>query len=400
MINMFRESMTVVLRPWCSGLVAAASGFLLLIGAQGHVSAESAAQSTTSATVDNKGTVHAPPFGIPLSSYMSREAKLAFIKDQQKAADSADQAVWTSGSLLDIRKMVEIQITPRVERAKAVFAVDIVEQEMGGVRTRVITPKNGVAARNRDRVLINLHGGCFFFGAEGGALSESIPIAGTAKIKVVTVDYREGPEYKFPAASEDVAAVYKALLEHYKPKSIGIYGCSAGGILTAMAAAWFQEKNLPMPGALVLWSSGAFANWDGNPQSVGSWGGDSAYLGPVLEGGAPLPVDSDPTLRVSKYQAYLSKADLRSPLVSPAESPAVLAKFPPTLLMTGTRGWDMSAAVETHRRLVKAGVEADLHLWDGVGHCFFSDVDLPESKEAYDVTSRFFDRHLASPRSR
>jgi len=60
----------------------------------------------------------------------------------------------------------------------------------------------------------------------------------------------------------------------------------------------------------------------------------------------------------------------------------------------------MSAAVETHRRLVKAGVEADLHLWDGVGHCFVFDVDLPESKEAYDVTGKFFDRHLASPRSR
>jgi acetyl esterase/lipase len=361
---------------------------------------ETAGQSTTNATVDNEGTVHVPPFEIPLSSYMSREAKQAFIEDQQRAANSADQAVWESGSLLDIRQMSDRQMTPRVERAKAVFSVNIVEQEIGGVRTRVITPKNGMATRNRERVLINLHGGGFFKGAEGAALAESIPIAGTAKMKVVTVDYREGPEYMFPAASEDVAAVYNALLEHYLPESIGIYGCSAGGILTAMAAAWFQEKNLPKPGALALWSSGAFANWDGNPLAVGSWGGDSAYLGPVLKGGASLPVNSDPTLRVSKYLVYLSKADLRSPLVSPAESPAVLAKFPPTLLLTGTRGWDMSAAVETHRRLIKAGVEADLHLWDGVCHCFVFDVDLPESKEAYDVTSRFFDRHLASPGSR
>src|SRR5580658_5703119 len=106
MINMFRVSMMAVLRRWCSGMVAAASGSLLLIGVEGHAAAEPAAQSTTSATIDNEGTVHAPPVVIPLSSYMSREAKLAFIKDQQKAADSADQAVWRSGSLLDIRKLV------------------------------------------------------------------------------------------------------------------------------------------------------------------------------------------------------------------------------------------------------------------------------------------------------
>jgi monoterpene epsilon-lactone hydrolase len=399
MINMSRVPMMLVLRWWCSGLVAATSGFLL-VAMQAHASAEPAAKSTTNATIDNQGTIRVPPFEIPLSSYMSWEAKQAFIQLRQKGFNSADQAVWQSGSLLGIRELFEKEMAPKVERAKAVFAVNIVEQKIGGVRTRVITPKNGVAARNRDRVLINLHGGGFFEGAEGAALAESIPIAGTAKIKVVTVDYRQGPEYIFPAASEDVAAVYKALLEHYKPKSIGIYGCSSGGILTAMAAAWLQEKNVPAPGALALWSSGAFANWDGNPLSVGSWGGDSAYLGPVLDGGAPLPVDSDPTLRVSMYLAYLNKADLRSSLVSPAESPAVLAKFPPTLLITGTRGWDMSAAVETHRRLVKAGIETDLHLWDGVSHCFVFDVDLPESKEAYDVTSRFFDRHLASPKSR
>src|SRR5262249_13448892 len=138
-----------------------------------------------------------------------------------------------------------------------------------------------------------------------------------------------------------------------------------------------------------------FANWDGNPLAAGSWGGDSAFTAPVLEGGTPLPVNHDPALRVSRYVTYLSAVDLRNPLVSPAESPAVLAKFPPTLLLTGTRTWDMSATVETHRRLVKAGVAADLHLWDGLGHCFMGNVDLPESKEAYDVITRFFDQHLA-----
>jgi acetyl esterase/lipase len=54
----------------------------------------------------------------------------------------------------------------------------------------------------------------------------------------------------------------------------------------------------------------------------------------------------------------------------------------------------MSAAVQTQRNLRKAGVEADLELWDGLGHCFFLDSDLPESKEMFEVVTKFFDRHL------
>ena len=44
--------------------------------------------------------------------------------------------------------------------------------------------------------------------------------------------------------------------------------------------------------------------------------------------------------------------------------------------------------------LVKQGVEADLHVWEGMFHGFFSNVDVPESRDCYDVIVKFFDRHL------
>jgi monoterpene epsilon-lactone hydrolase len=71
------------------------------------------------------------------------------------------------------------------------------------------------------------------------------PIASIGKIKVISVDYRQAPEYAFPSASEDVATVYRELLKTYKPTNIGIYGCSAGGLLTAETIAWFQKEKLP-----------------------------------------------------------------------------------------------------------------------------------------------------------
>ena len=63
-------------------------------------------------------------------------------------------------------------------------------------------------------------------------------------------------------------------------------------------------------------------------------------------------------------------------------------------MITGTRAFEMSAAVNTHKELVKAGVDADLHIWDGLGHAFFYDPALPESREAFDVMTRFFTRYL------
>jgi acetyl esterase/lipase len=73
---------------------------------------------------------------------------------------------------------------------------------------------------------------------------------------------------------------------------------------------------------------------------------------------------------------------------------AVLAAFPPTLVITGSRDFEMSAATYTHRRLLAAGVAAELIVWDGLGHGFFYDVDLPESRECFDSVSRFFQARL------
>ena len=84
-----------------------------------------------------------------------------------------------------------------------------------------------------------------------------MPIAFVGKFRVISIDYREAPEYSFPAASEDVAKVYAELLKTYKPTNIGIYGCSAGGPLTAESIAWFQKLKLPLPGAVGMFCEGA-----------------------------------------------------------------------------------------------------------------------------------------------
>lgn len=327
-------------------------------------------------TIDEAGTVSSPAVHVPFSAYASQEARERFgrIFAEGKAAPPLGQSIQASRDFYD-----KIN-TDRAGRMKKLYPVEISARKFGGVGADVVTPKGGVDRRNAQRVLINLHGGAFLWGAGSGGLVEAIPIASVAKIKVVTIDYRQGPEYTFPAASEDVEKVYRELLKSYPPRNIGIYGCSAGGALTGEAVAWLQAKRLPAPGAVGVFCAGVV-----EPD------GDSAYVGHLLMG-EPIPEHAFPLTAL----AYFKGVDPANPLVLPGGSPRVLAKFPPTLLISGTRDFAMSATLRSNELLTEAGAKTELHVWEGMWHSFFSDPELPESKAMYAVVARFFDRELGS----
>ena len=325
-------------------------------------------------TIDAAGTVSAPAARFPFSAFASKEALARFGKvfEEGKAAPPLGQDIQASRAFYD-----KIN-TDRAERMKKLYPVAIAAQKFGGVAADVVTPKGGVDKRNAQRVLINLHGGAFLWGAGSGGLVEAIPVASVGRIKVITIDYRQGPEYTFPAASEDVEKVYRDLLKTYQPQNIGIYGCSAGGALTAESVAWLQSKRLPVPGAVGIFCAG-----------VVDLNGDSAYIGHLLMG-EKVPESAFPLTALP----YFKGADPASPLVLPGVSSEVLGKFPPTLLISGSRDFTMSATLRSNELLTEAGVKTELHVWEGVWHSFFSDPELPESKAMYAVVARFFDREL------
>lgn len=324
--------------------------------------------------VDAQQNSTIPPYTVPYSNYASPESRKVFELMLKYGRDAPP----FGKSFTESRDYYDKVNTDRAHRMEALYPVDIATQKVGGVPTQVVTPKQGIAANQKHRVLINLHGGAFLWGAGSGGLVEAIPVASVGRIKVITVDYRQGPEHAFPAGSEDVAAVYNALLKDYPAKNIGIYGCSAGGILTGEAVAWFLAKKIPVPGAI-----GTFCG------SVAEFGGDSRWVTPVLTGD-PAPKS------VLKFTdlPYFAGAKVDDPLVFPGGSPKVLARFPPTLLISGTRDFAMSTIVQSERLLSNAGVETEMHIWDGMWHSFFSDPEMPESREAYAVMAHFFDRHL------
>ena len=328
--------------------------------------------------VDEQGTVQVPAMTVPVSNMLSPEAR-AYVADHLRQMQQP--------ALLQQKNGVPIFMEPYLARQNALFAHKRVEAQIGGVHVYDYAPAAGIVPGNRNRVLINLHGGGFSGCFPGCAELESIPLTTLGRIRVVSVDYREGPEHRFPAASEDVAAVYRALLKRYPARNIGIYGCSAGGMLTGMSMAWFQTHGLPRPGAIGIFCAGTTMSGFG-------FGGDADFVTAPLGEARPAPAwpPADPS--TASRLPYFAGTDPKDPLVSPGSSDSVIRQFPPTLVITASRGFEFSAAVHAHSQMVRLGVDADLHVWEGLFHGFFYNADVPESREAYDVMLRFFDRHL------
>lgn len=327
--------------------------------------------------VNSDASLNVPAFVLPFSSYASPEAKVEQANKFDRLAKLASlPPAGDTANPIDIRRQRTDQVlfAPWLEAQRKRYAVSVSEQKIGTVGVQVFTPGTGIRPENKQRVLINLHGGAFLLGWGLVSQIESIPISAVAGIKVVSVNYRMFPEAKFPAASEDVATVYRELLRTYRPSQIGIYGCSAGGVLTSEAIAWFDKEKLPAPSAIVILSASL------DPRFTG----DSAYVTPQFGSYIAAPKGD----RINA--PYFEGVRLDDPLVAPSASAALLQKFPPTLLITGTRAGDMSAMTHSHLQLMNAAVEARLALWDGLDHCFMYNPDLPESQQVYATVAKFF----------
>lgn len=328
-----------------------------------------AAQAPTRDTsyIDAQGTAHVTRV-IPVPQDLSPEAQRAISRPEP------DQG--PPQSLAERRRLTDAYTAhARVEWTK-ICPNTIVDQTMAGVPVHVVTPADMPAA-NQDKVLLNLHGGGF--NSDSGSYTETIPIAGYTRIKVVAVLYRLAPEYPFPAAVDDSIAVYKHLLKTYKPGHIVIYGTSAGAILTAEVAVRIKQLGLPMPAALGIFSGmGDFAR-----------AGDSIAMY-ALRG---LAGHLDPPVAGAHDPFYVGATDVKGPVLSPVY--ADLRGLPPTLFITSGRDLLLSGTANLHRAFLHAGVDAHLVMFDALPHAFWYDPKLPESLEANHMMANFFLKHLA-----
>lgn len=273
--------------------------------------------------------------------------------------------------------------------AKAIKAAKEVATQLGttitpvniaGVNCYWIEPKQ-IASENKGKLLVHIHGGAFVQNGGIAATTEGSLLAATGKIKVLSIDYRMPPDHPFPAAPDDVFAVWKQLLKNHKATDMVMGGTSAGGNLAMTAVLNSKREGLPLPAALYLGTPGANLNKSG----------DSIFINAEIDH------------QLGRYEGrmkeslalYAGNHDISNPMISPYFGD--LSGFPPTILITGTRDMLLSTTALTHRKLRNAGVDAELHVFEGMSHAdHLTAFPAPESLDAFREISDFFRRHFNS----
>jgi monoterpene epsilon-lactone hydrolase len=330
--------------------------------------ATAAARHVDSSTIGADGTAFVTRV-VPVPETISAEARKwlgRIVSDAAAPEPTVEQAragvdKWQAGAGEAFRKL---------------YPANVAAGTMAGVPVRLVTPLT-MSPENRDRVLLNLHGGGFR--VDSGSLTESIPMASLTGMKVVSVLYRMAPEHPFPAAVDDAVAVYKELLKTYPASHIGMYGTSAGAILTAEVTVKLRQLKLPLPAATGIFSGMGDFSHNGDSQALFSLNGFAGHLDPPVKDGLDR-------------SAYAGTTDRRDPVLSPLY--ADLSGFPPTLFVTSTRDMLLSGTTILHRAYLRAGVDARLVVFEALPHTFWNNAGLPESKEALGLMAAFLDAHV------
>ncbi len=348
-------------------VVLTTAAFLSSMWCMGQQAQSTGPSQADSSTVSSDGTAYVTRV-VPVPTTISPQAQ------KMLARPMSDVAV--PESLQHRREHTDEWQARAGEAFRAMYPVNVSARTIAGVPTRVIDPLS-IPIAKRSRVLINLHGGGF--NSDSGSLTESIPVAFMSQTKVVAVLYRLAPEHPFPAAVDDAVAVYRELLKSYKPQDIGVFGTSAGAILTGEVAVKLRQLALPLPGALGIFSGMGDFSQNGDSQALYSLEGLSGHLDP-------------PTPKPQSKNEYAGKVDLKDPVLSPLY--ADLHGFPPTLFLTSGRDMLLSGTTILHRAFLRAGVDAQIVVFEGLPHAFWNNETLPETKEANQIMTGFFDKHL------
>jgi acetyl esterase/lipase len=314
--------------------------------------------------------IHLTARVIPVPSSISPEAQaaLAMVRPPQAPLPAVDDtAGWHAHVEQFNAAMAGLMRGPLMA-----LPVKFESTVMAGV-TVYVTEPHDLPAGNADKALLYFHGGgLVLLGGEATALFARME-AFANRCKVYAVDYRNPPDHPYPAAIDDCVAVYRELLKTYRPDQIVISGASGGGNLAAAVPLKIRDLGLPLPAAVGLFT----------PEVDLTESGDTFHtnrdIDVVLRGGLPV-----------MNALYANGADLSHPYLSPIFADFTKG-FPPTFIQTGTRDVFLSNSARIHRALRRAGIDAELHVWEAMPHGGFGGA--PEDQEFRVEFAHFLAKH-------
>ncbi len=151
-----------------------------------------------------------------------------------------------------VKQLLTKQGKPTTPPAGATMTTHTVKGAAGNLQANIYTPDG----TGPFPVVVYYHGGGWVIADrnvyDGGARALAI----NANAVVISADYRQAPEHKFPAAHDDAVAIYEWALTNAAslkgdPKRIALAGESAGGNLAVATAIAARDRKLAAPLAVV-----------------------------------------------------------------------------------------------------------------------------------------------------
>ena len=313
--------------------------------------AADAAQRDTS-FIDDQGRAHITRI-IPVPTYLSRESRYWLSTPVPDAGPPQ--------SLAERRTKTDTWALGASKQWLALYPATVTEDKIAGVPVRIVVPADMPAA-NQDKVLLNLHGGGF--NSDSGSYTETIPMAGMTRIKVVGVLYRLAPEFPFPAAlddsirrlqraAQDLQARPHRPLRHLR-RSHPHRG-SGGQAQAARPAYARRARHLLRHGRLRplrRLASDVRAHRPLRPSRPARRGPRTTLITPAR-----------PTPKIPSFRP----------------STPTCTGMPPTLFITSGRDLLLSGTINLQRAFLNAGDDARLIVYDALPHAFWYSTKLPEA---------------------
>ncbi|MEM7342727.1 MAG: alpha/beta hydrolase [Chloroflexota bacterium] len=216
-----------------------------------------------------------------------------------------------------------------------------------------------------DYVIIYIHGGGLVEGSAITTREFGARLTKIVQIPVLVVDYRLAPEHPYPAALQDVKAVYRALLNQgYNSKQIIFGGDSSGGGLALAALIALRDDGESQPACMFLISPVV----------------DLTFSGESMVTRADLDPFTSYEVLIHCANLYAQGADLQSPLISPLY--ADLSNLPLMLIQVGDHEILLSDSVRLADKINQGETVATLKVWDAMWHVWHYYAELPEADQA------------------
>lgn len=237
----------------------------------------------------------------------------------------------------------------------------------GQIHLRIYTPKTGKSVYP---VIVYYHGGGWVIANLDTYNASAQALAEQSEAVLISVAYRQAPEFKYPTAHNDSYAAYVWALQNAAsikgdPKRVAVAGESAGGNLAAAVSIMARGRGVMLPVHEVLVYP--IANYDFTSASYVKYDSAKPLNRPLMQW---------------FFNNYLpTPAAGKDSLISLVN--ANLKGLPPTTIIAAEIDPLQSEGQTLYNNMLTAGVTASYQKYIGVTHEFFGMATvIPEAKQA------------------